>query len=162
MFDFKIGFLAKFCVIEGISEMMYIYIYIYIHSYRRFIISAGYHPWGYNQRTYEPTDTKNILYVCMYIISLIPSITQNFARNPILKSNIGATSGLFWDIWYICPWCCSPQWEQCREAKSTKTRDQLGLGYGKVWKNADRSATGARLDGGTTVGDFSYRAMAEP
>ena len=29
MFDFKIGFLAKFCVIEGISEMMYIYIYIY-------------------------------------------------------------------------------------------------------------------------------------
>ena len=29
MFDFKIGFLAKFCVIEGISEMMYIYICIY-------------------------------------------------------------------------------------------------------------------------------------
>ena len=30
MFDFKIGFLAKFCVIEGISEMMYIYMYIFI------------------------------------------------------------------------------------------------------------------------------------
>ena len=27
MFDFKIGFLAKFCVIEGISEIMYIYRY---------------------------------------------------------------------------------------------------------------------------------------
>ena len=36
MFDFKIGFLAKFCVIEGISEIMYIYI-IYIFSIRRFI-----------------------------------------------------------------------------------------------------------------------------
>ena len=99
MFDFKIGFLAKFCVIEGISEMMYIYIYVYIHSYRRFIMSAGYHPWGYNQRTCEPTDTKNIYYVCINIISLIPSITQNFARNPILKSNIGATSGLFRDMY---------------------------------------------------------------
>ena len=29
MFDFKIGFLAKFCVIEGISEIMYIHIIIY-------------------------------------------------------------------------------------------------------------------------------------
>ena len=27
MFDFKIGFLAKFCVIEGISEIIYVYIY---------------------------------------------------------------------------------------------------------------------------------------
>ena len=34
MFDFKIGFLAKFCVIEGISEIMYI---LYILSIRRFI-----------------------------------------------------------------------------------------------------------------------------
>ena len=51
MFDFKIGFLAKLCVIEGMSEIMYIY--IYIHSYRRFIMSAGYHPWGYNQRTHQ-------------------------------------------------------------------------------------------------------------
>ena len=25
MFDFKIGFLAKFCVIGGISEFIYIY-----------------------------------------------------------------------------------------------------------------------------------------
>ena len=58
-------------------------------------MSADYHPWGYNQRTYETMDTKNIYYVHIYIISLIPSTTQNFARNPILKSNIGATSGLF-------------------------------------------------------------------
>ena len=50
-------------------------------------MSAAYHPWGYNQRTYEPTDTK-IYIIYMYIISLIPPITQNFARNPILKSNI--------------------------------------------------------------------------
>ena len=34
--DFKIGFLAKFCVIEGISEIMYIYI-LYIFSIRSFI-----------------------------------------------------------------------------------------------------------------------------
>ena len=27
MFDFKIGFLAKFCVIGGISEFVYIYKY---------------------------------------------------------------------------------------------------------------------------------------
>ena len=27
MFDFKIGFLAKFCVIEGISEIMYMHTY---------------------------------------------------------------------------------------------------------------------------------------
>ena len=37
MFDFKIGFLAKFCVIEGISENIYICTYVGIHSYRRFI-----------------------------------------------------------------------------------------------------------------------------
>ena len=37
MFDFKIGFLAKFCVIEGVSEIMYIYTYLGIHSYRRFM-----------------------------------------------------------------------------------------------------------------------------
>ena len=37
MFDFKIGFLAKFCVIEGISEMIYIHIISYILSIRRFI-----------------------------------------------------------------------------------------------------------------------------
>ena len=30
MFDFKIGFLAKFCVIGGISEFIYIYTYMYI------------------------------------------------------------------------------------------------------------------------------------
>ena len=30
MFDFKIGFLAKFCVTGGISEFMYIYKYMYI------------------------------------------------------------------------------------------------------------------------------------
>ena len=33
MFDFKIGFLAKFCVIEGISEIMYIY--------KAFIVTVG-------------------------------------------------------------------------------------------------------------------------
>ena len=44
MFDFKIGFLAKFCVIEGISEIMYIYKYVGIHSYSRFIMSAVYTP----------------------------------------------------------------------------------------------------------------------
>ena len=30
MFDFKIGFLAKFCVIGGISEFIYTYKYMYI------------------------------------------------------------------------------------------------------------------------------------
>ena len=30
MFDFKIGFLAKFCVIGGISEFIYIHIYVCI------------------------------------------------------------------------------------------------------------------------------------
>ena len=29
-------------------------------------MSADYHPWGYNQRTYEPTGTKNT-YICMYV-----------------------------------------------------------------------------------------------
>jgi len=37
MFDFKIGFLAKFCIIGGISEIIYIYIILYILSIRRFI-----------------------------------------------------------------------------------------------------------------------------
>ena len=51
MFDFKIGFLAKFCVIEGISEIMYIYTYYIL------IVSVGscvrwlYHR-GDNQRIY--------------------------------------------------------------------------------------------------------------
>ena len=45
MFDFKIGFLAKFCVIGGITECMYIHTYIYINNHR-FILSADYHPKG--------------------------------------------------------------------------------------------------------------------
>ena len=28
MFDFKFGFLAKFCVIEGISEISYTYVFL--------------------------------------------------------------------------------------------------------------------------------------
>ena len=32
MFDFKIGFLAKFCVTEGISEMYCTYIHTYCVS----------------------------------------------------------------------------------------------------------------------------------
>ena len=44
MFDFKIGFLAKFCVIEGISEIMY------IHTYYIFLVSVGsYVRWLYPQ-----------------------------------------------------------------------------------------------------------------
>ena len=44
MFDFKIGFLAKFCVIEGISEIMY------IHTYDIFLVSVGsYVRWLYPQ-----------------------------------------------------------------------------------------------------------------
>ena len=35
MLDFKFGFLAKFCVIEGISEIMY------IHTYYIFLVSVG-------------------------------------------------------------------------------------------------------------------------
>ena len=35
----------------------------------------------------------------MYINSLIPPITQNFARKPILKSNICATRQLYRDIY---------------------------------------------------------------
>ena len=42
--DFKIGFLAKFCVIEGISEIMY------IHTYYIFLVSVGsYVRWLYPQ-----------------------------------------------------------------------------------------------------------------
>ena len=44
MFDFEIGFLAKFCVIEGISEIMYIYIYIFlvsVGSYVRWLYPQG-------------------------------------------------------------------------------------------------------------------------
>ena len=37
MFDFKIGFLAKFCVIEGISEISYTYKYVCILSVGNFI-----------------------------------------------------------------------------------------------------------------------------
>ena len=43
MFDFKIGFLAKFCVIGGISEFIHTHIYMYL-STRMYIMSAGYHP----------------------------------------------------------------------------------------------------------------------
>ena len=45
MFDFKIGFLAKFCVIEGISEIMYINIYyillVSVGSYVRWLYPQG-------------------------------------------------------------------------------------------------------------------------
>ena len=44
MFDFKIGFLAKFCIIGGISEI------IYIHIYYIFLVSVGsYVRWLYPQ-----------------------------------------------------------------------------------------------------------------
>ena len=56
-------------------------------------MSAGYTPGVITSGHYEPTVTN------IYITSLIPPITQNFARNPILKSNIGATSGLFRDMY---------------------------------------------------------------
>ena len=45
MLDFKIGFLAKFCVIEGISEIIYVYIYyiflVSIVSYVRWLYPQG-------------------------------------------------------------------------------------------------------------------------
>ena len=37
MFDFKFEILAKFCVIEGISEISYIYTYVCILSVGTFI-----------------------------------------------------------------------------------------------------------------------------
>ena len=44
MFDFKIGFLAKFCIIGGISEIIYIY------KYYIFLVSVGsYVRWLYPQ-----------------------------------------------------------------------------------------------------------------
>ena len=45
MFDFKFEILAKFCVIEGISEIMYIHTYVCILSTCRFICPLVIPPW---------------------------------------------------------------------------------------------------------------------
>ena len=59
MFDFKIGFLAKFCVIQDISEIMYIYIILYILSIRRLICPLVIPPGVINSGQYEPTVTMS-------------------------------------------------------------------------------------------------------
>ena len=51
---FKIGFLAKFCVIEGIAKL-----YIYIHSTRSFIMSAGITPGGIKSGQFK---NENLVY----------------------------------------------------------------------------------------------------
>ena len=65
MFDFKIGFLAKFCVIGGISEFIYIYTYMYIlvtvgpkcplFITHRVIVSGH----------YGPTVTNTHIFICI-------------------------------------------------------------------------------------------------
>ena len=99
----------------------------------------------------------------MYIISLIPPITQNFARNPILKSNIGATSGLFREIFDIS--ALDAALHSATGAEERKGRNRRTTTRSARERNEKTptvvSGIGACLDGVTTVGVFSYRSLAE-
>ena len=61
----------------------------------------------------------------IYIISLIPSITQNFARNPMVSLKIGVAGSKFRDIWCYHPWCHSSHSERGRGAKSPEMKDHI-------------------------------------
>ena len=58
-------------------------------------MSAVYLPWDISSGYMKLLLLICRYIICVYINSLIPPLTQNFARNPNLKSNIGGISGFF-------------------------------------------------------------------